>query len=151
MSKMWAPFIAMGFMVLLAAFAYGLFTSAVTSYYFDNAKEVREAAIEDSDIAKDKAFIESTKAWLPSFKSLGMRMILGGVSFLLATTLGALRTGGGRVQEALGVPVRIIKPPITATILFPDANDGGDDDPHGFPDHRHRPGFHNLTTTGTTP
>ena len=118
-SKMWAPFIAMGFMVVLAAFAYGLFTSAaITSDYFDNSKEVREAAVEDSDIAKDKAFIESTKAWLPSFKFLGMGMILGGVSFLLATILGALRTSGGRVQEALGVPVRMIKPPITAT-LFP--------------------------------
>ena len=44
-------------------------------------------------------------------------MILGGVTFLLATILGALRTGGGRVQEALGVPVRIIKPPMTARIF----------------------------------
>ena len=44
-------------------------------------------------------------------------MILGGVTFFLATILGALRTGGGRVQEALGVPVRIIKPPKTARIF----------------------------------
>ena len=44
-------------------------------------------------------------------------MILGGVTFLLATILGALRTGGGRVQEALGVPVRIIKPLKTAGIF----------------------------------
>ena len=44
-------------------------------------------------------------------------MILGGVTFLLATILGAHRTGGGRVQEALGVPIRIIKPPKTARIF----------------------------------
>ena len=45
-------------------------------------------------------------------------MLLGGVTFLLATILGSLRTGGGRVQEALGVEVRIIKPPMTAK-MFP--------------------------------
>ena len=44
-------------------------------------------------------------------------MILGGVTFFLATILGALCTGGGRVQEALGVLVRIIKPPKTARIF----------------------------------
>ena len=46
-----------------------------------------------------------------------MGMILGGVTFLLATILGAHRTGGGRVQEDLGVPIRIIKPPKTARIF----------------------------------
>ena len=35
----------------------------------------------------------------------------------MATILGALRTGGGRVQEAPGVPVRIIKPPKTGRIF----------------------------------
>ena len=117
-SKMWMPFIAMGFMVVLAAFIVGLVNSSITSDYFESSKVVREAAETGSDLATKKAFIESTKAWLPSFKFLGMGMILGGVTFLLATILGSLRTGGGRVQEALGVPVRIIKPPMTAT-FFP--------------------------------
>ena len=116
-SKMWMPFIAMGFIVVLAAFIVGLVNSSVTSDYFDSSKVVREAAETGSTLAIQKAFIESTKAWLPAFKFLGMGMILGGVTFLLATILGSLRTGGGRVQEALGVPVRIIKPPMTATIF----------------------------------
>ena len=113
-SKMWIPFIAMGFMVVMAAFIVGLVNSSITSTYFESSKVVREAAETGSALAQNKAFIESTKAWLPSFKFLGMGMILGGVTFLLATILGALRTGGGRVQEALGVPVRIIKTPMTA-------------------------------------
>ena len=116
-SKMWMPFIAMGFMVVLAAFIFGLVNSSITSDYFESSKVVREAAETGSTIATQKAFIESTKAWLPAFKFLGMGMILGGVTFLLATILGSLRTGGARVQEALGVPVRIIKIPMTATIL----------------------------------
>lgn len=44
-------------------------------------------------------------------------MLLGGVTFLLATILGALRTGGGRVQEAIGVPVTILKAPMTAKVF----------------------------------
>ena len=79
---------------------------------------MREAAERGSDLATQKAFIEATKAWLPAFKFLGMGMLLGGVTFLLATILGALRIGGGRVQQALGVEVTIIKPPSTAK-LFP--------------------------------
>ena len=117
-SKMWAPFIAMGFMIVMAAFIYGLVNSSISSDYFQFSKETREAAGAGSGLATQKAFIESTKAWLPSFKFLGMGMILGGVTFLLATILGALRTGGGRVQEALGVPVTIISPAMT-TKIFP--------------------------------
>ena len=112
-SEMWAPFIAMGFMIVMAAFVYGLVNSSISTDYFQFSKETREAAVAGSDLPTQKAFIESTKAWLPAFKLLGMGMILGGVAFLLATIPGAFRTGGGRVQEALGVPVTIIKAPIT--------------------------------------
>ena len=117
-SKMWIPFIAMGFMIVMAAFIYGLVNSSITSDYFQFSKEAREAAGTGTALATQKAFIASTHIWLPAFKFLGMGMILGGVTFLLATILGALRTGGGRVQQALGVPVTILKPPMTAT-LFP--------------------------------
>ena len=68
----------------------------------------------------------------PSFKFLGLGMLLGGVTFLLATILGALRVGGGRVQEALGVEVKVIKPPVTAQAV-PNVDDDGDDDPDGSP------------------
>jgi hypothetical protein len=115
--KMWVPIIAMGFMIVAAAFIFGLVNASITSDYFDASKEAREAAVTGSDLATDRAFSEATKVWLPAFKFLGMGMILGGVTFLLATILGALRTGGGRVQEALGVPVRIIKPPVSAKVF----------------------------------
>ncbi len=116
--KMWMPFIGMGFMIVVVAFIIGLFASSAAADYFSFSKSVREAAGTGSDLATKKAFIESTKVWLPTLKFLGLGMILGGVTFLLATILGALRTGGGRVQEALGVDVKIIKPPMTAQ-LFP--------------------------------
>lgn len=117
-SKMWIPFIAMGFMIVVISFGVGLVNSSTAADYYTASKVVREAAERGSDLATQKAFIESTKAWMPTFKFLGIGMLLGGVTFLLATILGALRVGGGRVQEALGVEVNLIKPPITAK-LFP--------------------------------
>ncbi|MDP6514376.1 MAG: hypothetical protein QF878_14425 [SAR202 cluster bacterium] len=116
-SKMWIPFIVMGFMIVVAAFVVGLVNSGIAADYFTAPKEAREAAVRGSDLATQKAFIESTKIWLPTLKFLGIGMILGGVTFLLATILGALRVGGGRVQEALGAEVRIIKPPMTAKVF----------------------------------
>ena len=117
-SKMWLPLIAMGFMIVVASFIVGLVNSSVAADYYAFDKVTREAAVRGSDLATDKAFIESTKVWLPTVKFLGIGMLFGGVTFLLATILGALRVGGGRVQEALGVDVKIMKPPVTAR-MFP--------------------------------
>ena len=117
-SKMWMPFIAMGFMIVVAALVIGAIVSVTAADYFSFSKLTREAAATGSDLAKEKAFIESTKAWLPAFKFLGIGMILGGVTFLLATILGALRVGGAGVQQALGETVRMPKPPMTAQ-MFP--------------------------------
>ena len=117
-SKMWIPLIAMGFMVVVAALVIGVIVSVTAADYFSFSKLTREAAATGSDLATEKAFIESTKAWLPAFKFLGIGMILGGVTFLLATILGALRVGGAGVQQALGETVRMPKPPMTAQ-MFP--------------------------------
>jgi hypothetical protein len=115
--KMWIPFIGMGFMIVVVAFVVGLINSGIATDYFGASKAVREAAERGSELATQKAFIESTKVWLPTVKFLSMGMLLGGVTFLLATILGALRVGGGRVQEALGSEVKIIKPPMTAKVF----------------------------------
>ncbi len=116
-SKMWIPFIGMGFMIVVAALIIGIFASVSAADWFSFSKATREAAAAGSPLAIEKAFVESTKAWLPAFKFLGVGMILGGVTFLLATILGALRTGGGRVQEALGASVHLIKVPMTAKVF----------------------------------
>ena len=41
-SKMWAPFIAMGFMIVMAALVYGLVISSISANYFQSSKETRE-------------------------------------------------------------------------------------------------------------
>ena len=70
-SKMWIPLIAMGFMIVVAALVIGVIVSVTAADWFSFSKLTREAAATGSDLAKEKAFIESTKAWLPPFKFPG--------------------------------------------------------------------------------
>ncbi len=115
--KMWVPFIAMGLMIVVISFILGLVISSMEASYFSNSKEVREAAVRGSDIAVEKGTIEAMKQWVPSFKFVGLGMMLGGITFLLATILGNLRVAGGRVQKALGADQVVIKKPMIANIF----------------------------------
>ena len=96
----------------------GLVLQNTEATYYANSKEAREVAVAGTDIVQDKEFIEVTKAWVPGFKFLGLGMMLGGITFLLATILGNLRVQGGRVQQSLSMPVVLPTPPITAR-MFP--------------------------------
>ncbi len=113
-TRMWVPFMILGFILVVAAFVIGIIVAQVTADYFTFSKDVREAAGAGTDIVDKKVFIESTTAWLPEFKFLGMGMILAGITFLLATILGNLRESGSTVQQALGVTVVVPKPPFVA-------------------------------------
>ena len=117
-SKMWAPWLVMGFMIVVISLILGAVVANVSADYFGFSKEFRETAESGSSLADKKAFIEATKAWLPGFKFLGLGMILGGITFALATILGNLKTGGGRVQDAIGKGTMELKPPMTAR-MFP--------------------------------
>ena len=101
--KMWLPFLGMGFMIVIAAFVVGLIISNNAAEWLSFSKLARDTAERGSALATQKAFIESTKIWLPAVKFLGLGMMLGGVTFLLATILGALRTGGGKVKDVPNV------------------------------------------------
>ncbi len=117
-ARMWKPMLAMGLMVVVAALIIGAVNSAITADYFTSSKVVREAAPTDSTLATQKAFMESTVIWLPAMKFLGLGLLLAGITFLLATILGSLREGGGKVQQALGAEVKILRSPMTAR-MFP--------------------------------
>lgn len=53
-------------------------------------------------------------AWTQGLQFFGEGLILSGISFLLGSILAGLRSGGGEVQEALGVSVKTLKMPATA-------------------------------------
>lgn len=116
-ARTWGPFIAIGLAIVLLSFVVGIRVSYMAGDYYGADKVTREAYERDSDPAKQKAWIESTKVWLPTLKFLGMGMILGGVSLLLATVLGALRTGGRWAQEGLGSEFKPMETPTTAYLV----------------------------------
>lgn len=90
--KAWAPMLAMGVMLVVA----GLVLSIV-QVGEDNTDDFRTLA-----------------AWVQGLQFLGEAMLLGGIAFLLGSILGALRGGGGEVQESLGVTVKTLKMPPSA-------------------------------------
>lgn len=116
-TKMWAPWVIMGLMIVGISFIIGIVLSGIEASYFENSKEVRETAVRGSTIALEQARIQSFMAWVPGFKFLGLGFLLGGITFLLASILGNLRVAGGKVQKALGAEQIVIKKPLSGTVF----------------------------------
>lgn len=88
---MWRPMLAMGIMAVTIGFVISL------------------------SWAQTGSLVAST--WTQGLQFLGEGMLLAGVSFLLGTILWAIRTGGGEVQQGLGVAVKTLKMPTTAKVF----------------------------------
>lgn len=91
---MWLPALAMGAMALYGGFALSLVAAG--------------------GVATDPQFAGSQRAWVQGLQFLGEGLVLSGISFLLARILGAIRSGGGDVQESLGLAVHTLRMPAAA-------------------------------------
>jgi hypothetical protein len=110
---MWLPMFLMGAMVLMAALGIG----AAQSIFSSDLNEVAGADRVTENLLDKQQFIETTNIWLPRFLLLGMGLMFGGITFLLATILGNLRLYGGLVQEKSGRRVLALKPPWSAQVF----------------------------------
>ena len=99
---MWLPMLAMGGMAVLVALGLGI------------AQANAASDLGERFSAERKADFETLKPLTSGVLFLGEAFILAGVSFLLATILGALRKGGGEVQRASGGLVKTLKMPVSA-------------------------------------
>lgn len=90
---LWAPMLAMGAMLVAAGLLVDLGAASQTG----------------STGGASSAF-----AWAQGTLFLGETALLSGISFLLGTILAAIRTGGGEVQQSLGLTVRTLQMPSTA-------------------------------------
>lgn len=108
-SKMWAPLVLMGAMLVIIGFVIAAITSGDVAAYYTASKAIREAAGTGSFLATTAAGFHAVKIWVPALIFLGMGMLLGGITFIVATILGNLRVAGARVQEALGVEPKVLK------------------------------------------
>ena len=116
-SRMWLPMFLMGAMVLIASLVIGAVQSDLSTNLFEVTKTTREVSPSGSLLDKQE-FIETTSIWLPRFQLLGMGLMFGGITFLLATILGNLSLAGAMVQKQSGRRMLAPKPPWSAE-LFP--------------------------------
>ena len=116
-SRMWLPMFLMGAMVLIASLVIGAVQSDLSTNLFEVTKTTREVSPSGSLLDKQE-FIETTSIWLPRFQLLGMGLMFGGITFLLATILGNLRVAGAMVQKQSGRRMLVPKPSWSAQ-LFP--------------------------------
>ncbi len=93
-SLMWLPMLAMAAMALFG----GLVLAIVAA----------------GNVASDPELARSQRAWVQGLQFLGEGFALAGISFLLARILAALRSGGGEVQQSLGLTVQTLRMPPTA-------------------------------------
>lgn len=99
---MWLPMLLMGTMALATAVVLGI----VRAGFAENLGAGFDAV--------DRANVETLRPLVDGFLFLGMALVLAGISFLLATILGALHAGGGEVQAAAGATARALRMPFSA-------------------------------------
>ena len=92
---LWAPMLAMGYMLVLAGFVASLVWAA--------------------NVGTGTGL--DAQAWTAGLQFLGEGFLLAGISFLLGSILASLREGGGEVQHALGLSVKTLKMPTTAKVF----------------------------------
>ena len=118
---MWVPLTAMGVMIVMISFLIALFsTTSDVSDYFDNSLDARATAVagDASGLTDDRASFEAVRTWNAGLRFLGLGLMLGGITMVLATIIGNLRVAGGNVQRALGASSQVLKKPMSGH-LFP--------------------------------
>lgn len=103
---MWLPMLMMGVMSLMTAIGLGIAQANVGDSLGAEFTALRQANF------------ETLGPLVRAFLFLGEALLLTGIAFLLGTILGALRWGGGEVQESVGGPVKTLKMPLTAKIFI---------------------------------
>lgn len=114
---MWMPSLVMGLaMVVIAFWIVRNTAQSSVDFFFSGAKAIREGT-DPAYIAAHRSF-QTTFAWIPGFKFLGMGLLFSAITFNLANIIGALREAGAKVQKGLGVEVKTLAKPLTAS-MFP--------------------------------
>ncbi len=103
---MWVPMIMMGLIAIATSIGLGIAQANVGSSLGEEFTALRQANF------------ETLKPLTAAFLFLGEALVLSGIAFLLGTILGALRKGGGEVQESIGAPVKALKMPWSAKVFL---------------------------------
>jgi hypothetical protein len=114
----WIPLIITGLGIIIISLAIGIYTSTVVADYFSNSKAIREAAGPGSQLVAERVFIETTFAWLPGFKFLGMGLLFTGIILALAVIILTLKNSGMQMLKMMGAEIKALPKSIMSR-LFP--------------------------------
>ena len=95
MMKRYKMFAVLGLLIVLVAFLFSLQASGANATFFSVDKATREAAGTGSTIALANVTRNSVPYWVPSFKFVGLGLLLGAITMalgIIATTLRDLGT-----------------------------------------------------------
>ena len=72
-----------GLMVVMAVVIVGIVVAGIVSGYYENPKDVRDAAAAGSDVLANQGTIAAVQAWLAPLKFVGLSTILVGIGVIL--------------------------------------------------------------------
>jgi hypothetical protein len=98
--RLWLPMLAMALMAFPAALGIGI---------------VRAEEISSGGSAET---IETLRHLQAGVMIIGFAAVFAAISFAIARILGQFRKGGGKLQEAAGVPVKTMRMPATAKVFI---------------------------------
>jgi hypothetical protein len=98
MMKRYQMFIWMGFIIVLIAFLLSLSAANANATFFSADKATREAAGTGSALVAANVIRHSIPAWVPSFKFVGLGIVLGAITMALGIIIQTLRELGKDVM-----------------------------------------------------
>ena len=101
--KLWIPMLVMAVMAFPVAFILGA---------------IRADLLANGTTTQDAANAAALGQYVPAAMFLGFASVFAAIVFAIARILGALRTGGGQVQEATGRRVLTLRTPATAKAMI---------------------------------
>jgi hypothetical protein len=98
MMKRYQMFAYLGLVIVLIAFALSLSGASANTTFFSADKATREAAVASSELVDANVTRHSIPAWVPSFKFVGLGILLGAITMALGTIIKTLRDLGKDVS-----------------------------------------------------
>ena len=98
MMKRYQMFVWIGFIIVLIAFLLSLLAANANAVFFSADKATREAAGAGTGLVAANVLRNSVPTWVPSFKFLGLGIMLGAITMALGTIIQTLRALGKDVM-----------------------------------------------------
>ena len=99
MMKRYQMFVWLGLLIVIVAFLLSVSAANANSIFFSADKATRESAAAGTGLVVANVTRQSVSTWVPSFKFLGLGIMLGAITMALGTIITTLRDLGAGVMS----------------------------------------------------